>query len=223
MLKFLLLTLTLTLITASAALLGIDRQPFDVLKIKGDIPISEEREEQKENEDTSKSSSSEEDSLKVPPRFIPDEPLDLDPSAQENREEGEDDKAEIKVPTEREIKKAANPYIVEIINIKENAFANLASMEKKIAIDYLSMPVDQRENAPAVLKEKYMPKVTFLLDTADKDVERALKKLEASLRAINAPLDIVDEAKKSYLDEKEEKLNYYRELLKSLGQDITLP
>ena len=222
MVKFLLLTLTLTLITASAALLGMNSEPFDVLKIKGDIPISEES---TQNPDTSKSSSSKEDSLKVPPRFIPDEPLELDPSAQENTEEGEKDRdeEEIKPPTEREIKKAANPYIVEIINIKENAFANLASMEKKIAIDYLSMPVDERENAPAVLKEKYMPKVVFLLDTADKDVERALKKLESALRAINAPLDIVDEAKKSYLDEKEEKLNYYKELLKSLGQDITLP
>ncbi len=222
MIKFLLLALTLTLITASAALLGIESTPFEVFKIKGGIPISQKNETAEQGEEIS---SSKEDSLKVLPRFIPDEPLEQDLSTQERMEEGEKqhEEGKMSIPTEREIKKAANPYITEIINIKENAFANLSAMEKQIAVDYLSLPKNERENAPALLKEKYMPKAVFLLDTADKDVERALKKLESALRAINAPLDMVDEAKKSYLDEKEEKLSYYRELLKSLGQDISLP
>ena len=203
-------------ITLSALLMGPEEKLFSVLSIEENIPF------EKEDRPKEEPKFPKEDNFKEPPRFIPDEPLNLDPSAVEKTEEDEQSDGEIRIPDERDAKKAASPYVMEIINIKENAYANIASLEKKIAIDYLSLPKEERDDAPEKLKEKYMPRINLILQTADKDVDRALKKMEGALKAINADLTLVEEAKKSYLDEKEEKINYYKEILKSLGQDMDL-
>ena len=210
MARFLLIFLTFLLITATAALIGTEAPTNDVVISKDNVPVKEE------------SSREEVKTLDDPPRFIPDEEIYDDPSAWEKEREDAEDETAAKTPTEREIKKTSQPFILEIMSIKENAFANLASMEKKIAVDYLSLPQGERADAPQNLTEKYLPAAKMLMETADKDVERALKKMEAALSAINAPLDTVSEAEKSYAAEREKTLSSYTELLKSLGQDIDL-
>ena len=210
MVRFLMIFLTFVLITASAAMIGLEIPSDDVLILNEDVPVESEE------------SSSSKETLDDPPRFIPDEEIADDPSASQKNEETTVSDSSPKIPTEREIRKAAEPYISEINSIKENAFANLGSMEKKIAVDYLSLPQKERENAPQKLMEKYIPAAKLLLETADRDVERALKKLEAALTAINAPLDTAEKVRAGYKKDKQETISSYNELLKSMGQEINL-
>ena len=232
MIKGLLLSLTLILITATAALIGINMRTNSVIELAHNEPVASEdiSSSSKESMQTSQDSSS------SPPRFILNEPIEnympsaeeeaLDPSAHvkaidDSSSESYDSSASI--PDEKEIKKTAEPYVLEIMNIKNNAFANISSMEKKIAVEFLSYPQNEREGAVAKLTEKYMPKITLILSTADDDVKRAVKKMEAALIAINGDTKICDESLESYEKEKAEKIKYYEGILSSLGQNIDIP
>lgn len=233
MIKGLLLSLTLILITATAALIGINMKTNSVMELKHNEPIvSEDVSSSKE----SPSSSDTDNSSKAPPRFILNEPIDkylsesqkesLDPSA--HVKAFDDSTSEISdsapiVPDEKDIKKAAEPYILEIMNIKNNAFANIGSLEKKIAVEFLAFPQNERQEAVGKLTDKYMPRITLILSTADDDVNRAIKKMEAAVTAINGDTKICDEALKSYEKEKDEKIKYYQGILSSMGQNIDIP
>ncbi|MEG2144821.1 MAG: hypothetical protein RRY40_05765, partial [Oscillospiraceae bacterium] len=120
---------------------------------------------------------------KAPPRFILNQPMDeiLNhdnvSSANESGSAVPEESAPPKAPDENKIKKTSEPFLKEIHNIKGNAFGNISSLEKKIAVEFLSLPTDKREESIPKLMEKYLPQVNLIISTADKDVERSLKKL----------------------------------------------
>lgn len=126
------------------------------------------------------------------------------------------------IPDENKIKKTSEPYLKELYNIKSNAFGNISSLEKKIAVEFLTLPIKEREKNIPVLTEKYLPQVNLIISSADKDVERCLKKLSAALVAINGDTSIVETAKNEYHKEKTEKIKYYENILKSFDENISI-
>ena len=230
MMRGLILAMTLLLITATAALIGTNIQSEATLELKKNERIND-------SSSNPKADISEEI---VPPRFILNEPIEnylddqsdiFDPSTSAKAEEESfgnsvsNEESEPITPTEpdqEQIKKTAAPYLKEIFNIKNNAFGNISSLEKKIAIEFLTIPKEERQKSIKKLTEKYFPQVSLIMTTADDDVNRVCKRLRGALVAINASSEIADEAKETYEKERKQKVEYYESILKSFGENICI-
>ena len=239
MIKCLMLALTLTLITLSAAYLGRDEQIRQVLqqttkvavKISSSEPAPHTPAAFVEFEQQLPSSEPEQ-----PPRFIADEPIAPEPSSGSSialppAVEALDPSAETRLypiesepedytptpPTEEQKLAAAEPFVKELFELTEQSSAELKNIINDAVYDYLSAAPDQRSQYMDKLVEKYTPAVLELESATDSKAEAVLLKMSAALMAIGADDGLVNDARAAYEYSKQQQAEHYAELLSSFS------
>lgn len=238
MLRAMILTLTLLLVTLSAAYLGQDEQLTQVLRLSK-TPMANSSSEQAppSSSDASQPTSSASQSSSSSPRFVLDEPLTdppplTDPASPTTPEapmpdpsahallypaNGESSKPyELIPPSEEQKLAAAEPYVKELFALKDRNVRAFSELADEALSEYLGTSPDRRSAGLPALMEKYLPRVTALEQESDTQSESILLKMTAALAAIGADDSIVQDARDAYERSKQEQLSHYTELFASL-------
>lgn len=234
MLRAMMLTLTLILVTMTAAYLGRDEQLTQVLRqTKTPVTSTSSSAAPPVSSSAPQSSSSAESRS---PRFVMDEPLSnpvpgedgfsddghssqpSDPSAHAQVSPGADEDKEYKLPAPTEEQKlaAAEPYVKELFELKERSIRQLKELANEALTEYLSTTPDRRSAGLPQMIDKYLPRVQQLESQTDDEAEAILLKMTAALSAIGADDSIAQEARSAYEHSKQEQISHYTELFSSL-------
>lgn len=229
MLRAMMLTLTLILITLTAAYLGQDKQLTQVLyRTKTPVQSSSAAESADKEDYTAQSSSSQAEFS----RFVMDEPLTepqippegiTDGQSSQSTESGphaqaidDEEGYQLPVPTEQQKLDTAEPYVKELFDLKENATRQLKSLIDEALTEYLLTTPDRRSTGLPQMIEKYMPRVQKLEQDTDSQAEAILLKMSAALAAIGADDQIVQDSRAAYQRSKDEQIAHYSEMFSSL-------
>lgn len=221
MLRAMMLTLTLILITLTAAYLGRDEQLTQVL-YRTKTPVQSSSTAESDSTAPPKSSAA---SSVQPPRFATDifpESEDIPPEADGqssqvdiSQAQAADGQEEYRIPepTEQQKRNAAEPYVKELFELKENSARELKKLFEEALTEYLLTAPELRESALDELTEKYMPRAKELEQRCDSQAEELLLKMKSALSAIGADDEIAQEARAAYQRSKQELTDHYSELL----------
>lgn len=221
MLRAMMLTLTLILITLVSAYLGRDEQLTQVL-YRTKTPVESSSAVESVSKRTL--SSSDVSSEKEFPRFAQAEP---DMSAQINAEEtdghssqlpqaqavGDEQPYQPPAPTEQQKMDTADPYVKELFQLTESSSRQLKQLVDEVLTEYLLTAPDKRSDIVAQLTEKYMPRAQKLEQDTDAQADAILLKMEAALSAIGADDGIVQDARAAYQNSKQEQMERYSDIL----------
>lgn len=222
MLRAMMLTLTLILITLTTAYLGRDEQLTQVL-YRTKTPVQSSSAAQSAVESPS-SSSSEASSEREFPRFVPSEP-DISPAPSSEISDGQSSQAppdaqavgdeepyQPPTPSEQQQKDAAEPYVKELFQLTENSSRELKQIIDEALTEYLLTPPGQRDEIIAQLSEKYLPRAQTLEQNTDSQAESILLKMTAALSAIGADDQIAQDARAAYQRSKQEQMERYSDI-----------
>lgn len=240
MIRCLMLALTLTLITLSAAYLARDTQIQQVLR-QTKVAVESSSRSSAENMSFVQAesaviseSSSNLSQPSEPPRFIADEPIEskpassaessavpapmIDPSTETRLYPIESDEEYIPTPpTEEQKLSAAEPFVKELFELTEKSSEELKTIINSAVYDYLSADPSQRGSYVNTLVEKYTPTVLELESRSDQQAEAILLKMTAALTAIGADDGLVNDARAAYEYTKQQQTEHYTELLSSFS------
>jgi len=228
MLRAMMLTLTLILITLTAAYLGKDEQLTQVLyRTKTPVQSSSAVESAPESKSAPAESSS---SQAEHPRFVMDEPLSMPPVPPEGVDDGQSSQPDISqaqavegeeqyqlpAPTEQQKMDAAEPYVKELFELKESAVRELKKIVDEALTEYLLTAPDIRNDKIPQMVEKYIPRAQKLEQDTDAQAETILLKMSAALAAIGADDGLVEDSRAAYQRSKEEQMAHYSGMFSSM-------
>lgn len=223
MLRAMMLTLTLILITLTAAYLGRDEQLTQVL-YRTKTPVQSSSAPLSESTPPPDSSVV---SREQPPRFVTETPsaaeqppLDMEgQSSQADSSQPQAQAAEsqeeyrLPEPTEQQKLNAAEPYVKELFELKENSARELKKLVEEALTEYLLTQPDLRQTVLPELTEKYMPRAEELEKRSDTQAEEILLKMSTALFAIGADDQIAQDARAAYQNSKRELTEHYGDML----------